>query len=115
MSTSLSTLLSSHISVVLLLLILISFAALAFLAQLKEDEFDVRDLLRDSKTGKLSLNSVSQFIALVVSTWGFVYVTLNDRLSDWFFWGYMAVWTSAAVAEKFINKSKDSTSKKEDD
>lgn len=65
--------------------------------------FNFEDILLDSRTGRTSLSKVGQFIALSVSSWGFVFLTLAGKLSEWYFTTYMLAWAGANVASKWIN------------
>lgn len=44
--------------------------------------------------------------AWIVSTWGFVYLLIEERFSEWYFAGYMAAWVGNALADKYLDKSK---------
>lgn len=78
-----------------------------YYAQLKKDIFDLRFLIYDAGTKQPSLHSVGQLIALLVSSWGFVYLTLHDKLSEMYFMGYMSAWAAASAVNKFLdNKNK---------
>lgn len=70
-------------------------------AQQSPISFELRDLLRSQVTGKVSLAKFGQFIALLVSTWGFIALTLNDKLTEWYFTSYMAVWAAAEGLRKW--------------
>lgn len=65
-------------------------------------QFNFEDLLIDSRTGKTSLYKVGQFIALALSSWGFVFLTLGGKLTEFYFGLYMATWASAPVANKWL-------------
>lgn len=71
---------------------------LLYRAQKSQDNFDIRDLVIDKETERLSLSKFGQFTALLVSTWGFVTLTLNNGLTEWYYTSYMAIW---AIAEGF--------------
>ena len=66
--------------------------------------FDLKDLI--CKEGKVDEKKFSRFGAWVVSTWGFVYLILDDQFSEWYFTGYMAVWVSNAVIDKYLTAKK---------
>lgn len=70
-------------------------------AQAEDDKFDMRDLIVDKKSGRISVSRFSQVVALCVSTWSFVYQTLNHSLTEWYFTAYMAVWVSAEAIRKW--------------
>ena len=70
----------------------------------KATRFDIRDLLVDKKTGRLSLYKIGQFFALIVSTWVIVRETNSDRLTEWLFIAYMAAWSGANLANKYLDR-----------
>lgn len=69
-----------------------------------KSQFNFEDILLDSKTGRTSLYKVGQFIALALSSWGFVFLTLGDKLTEFYFGLYMATWASAPVANKWLEQ-----------
>lgn len=78
----------SGIMVLLLIVLLIS---LIWNLNKKEGSFDLNDLFVDTN-GKASTSRISAVVALILSSWAFVHLTLNDKLTEWFFAGYMAIW-----------------------
>ena len=82
---------------VILALASIFFAYMLRTAQIKKDAFDLRDLLVDENTGRVSIYKLGQLIALLLSSWGFIYLTLHDKLSESYFGLYMATWAGAHV------------------
>ena len=42
-------------------------------------------------------------ISWIVSTWGFVYLIIQDRLDEWYFVGYMGVWVANAILAKKLS------------
>lgn len=54
--------------------------------------------LLDKDTTEPSLGRVGQFVALMVSTWGFIALTVADTLSEWYVTAYMLVWAGAQAA-----------------
>lgn len=54
----------------------------------------------DANTGKASDSKVRLNIAFIVSAWAFVFLTMNDKLSEWFFFGFMGAW----VTDRFLNR-----------
>ena len=59
--------------------------------------FDLRDLLTDKGSNRLSLARFGQLTALAVSTWALVNETLSGRLTEWLFVGYMMAWVGAQL------------------
>lgn len=74
--------------------------------QRKADNFDLRWLLVDSTTEKVSLFKTGQLIALIVSTWGFVVLIQRDKMTEWYFTGYMASWAAANLLNKWLERGK---------
>lgn len=70
--------------------------------QTRKDALDLRWLILDT-SGKPSIHKIGQLVALMVSTWGFVVLTLKGNLSESYFGIYMAVWTSATAVDTYIN------------
>lgn len=88
----------------ILLLAALVFALLLSYWQRTDAEFDLRWLLVDTVTGKVSLFKLGQFVALVVSTWVLVYETRRGMLTEWLFGFYMAAWAGANIANKFVER-----------
>lgn len=60
--------------------------------------FDLVDALLGAD-GKVSLFKISQAVALSVSTWGFVILIQQGKLTEWYFTAYMSVWATASVVK----------------
>lgn len=85
------------------LLLMIGFAlCVLWVIQARKDNFDLRWLITDEQTKQPSLHKFGQLVALAMSSWGFVYETLNGRMSEWYFTAYMVAWTGAEAVNKFI-------------
>jgi hypothetical protein len=78
-------------------------------AQHKDDKFDLRNVLVDSTTDKVSLVKLGQFVALCVSTWGFVVLVQKDKLTEWYFAGYILSWVGANLGNKWITGKQGAT------
>lgn len=89
---------SIEVMTVVLFLTIFVLIILLYRAQKYKTDFDLRDLIIDKDNGRVSLSRFGQFIALMVSTWGFITLTLNNGLTEWYYTSYMAVW---AIAEGF--------------
>lgn len=70
-------------------------AIIGILAMLKPLMFR---FLLDKDTNEPSLGRVGQFIALLTSTWGFIALTIDGKLSEWYVTAYMLVWAGAQAA-----------------
>jgi len=69
------------------------------------NNFDLLDLI--SIDGKLSLAKTGQLVALLVSTWGFVALVRAEKLTEFYFTGYMLAWAGANLASKALDIKKD--------
>ena len=70
-----------------------------------DSNIDLKDLICNN--GKLDEKKFVRFGAWIVSTWGFVYLIVEERFSEWYFMGYMAAWVGNAILDKYVNKPKD--------
>lgn len=92
-------------NVMKLLLALLIFIVLWTLIQMTRnphDEFDLKDLV--STDGKLNERKFTRFGAWVISTWGFIYLIVNNptNFPEWYFIGYMGAWVANAIFDKKI-------------
>ena len=71
--------------------------------QRKHPAFDLSDLITGDN-GRVSLSKCGQASALVVSTWGFVVLIQQGKLTEMYFLGYMTVWSGARLMQTFIDK-----------
>lgn len=70
----------------------------------KDNAFDLRWIIVDTKSNRVSLFKVGQFVALVVSTWALIYEVRHNRLTEWLFVGYMISWAGANTLNKVVDK-----------
>ena len=91
----------------LALLVLIIITTLIQMTRNPNDELDLKDLV--STAGKLDEKKFTRFGAWVISTWGFVYILINNpgNFPEWYFVGYMAVWVGNAIMDKYMNKKEE--------
>lgn len=94
-------LLSNPMAAALLLMIGFSLCVL-FVIQARKDNFDLRWLITDEQTKQPSLHKFGQLVALTMSSWGFVYETLQGRMTEWYFTAYMVAWAGAELANRYI-------------
>lgn len=97
----------------------VAFALLAILASLfiwrslkkmhasRDVDFDLRDLLMEN--GKASKASCVLMGAFAVTTWQFIYYTLNGKLTEGYLGIYVAAWIAPVVA-RLITRSESSSS-----
>lgn len=62
---------------------------------------DLKDLI--CKDGRVDEKKFTRLGAWIVSTWGFVYLILDDQFTEWYFFGYMGVWVSNVILDKYVN------------
>nr|NDG05743.1 hypothetical protein [Oxalobacteraceae bacterium] len=66
-----------------------------------DNRVDLKDLI--CHQGQISEAKFARLGAFLVSTWGFVYLILDERFSEWYFAGYMAAWCGNALVNKYLN------------
>lgn len=79
----------------------------------KSTDFDLRQVLVDSVTGKMAVEKVGYMVALAISTWGFVTLILRNGMSEWYFTAYIGAFVLARFGAQSLAVWKDS--KKKDD
>lgn len=94
----------------LALLIFIIIITMVQMTRNPDDSFDLKDLV--STNGQLNERKFTRFGAWVISTWGFVYILINNpgNFPEWYFVGYMAVWVGNAIMDKYMAKKQDTNS-----
>lgn len=70
-----------------------------------KSNIDLKDLI--CKNNRIDEKKFVRFGAWIVSTWGFVYLIVEERFSEWYFAGYMAAWVGNALIDKYISNSKE--------
>lgn len=100
-------LLNNPMAIVLFVLIVGAFAIL-LVVQARKDSYDLRWLITDENTKQPSLHKFGQLVALVISSWGFVYQAVHDHLTEWYFTAYMVAWAAAEVANRYISAKNES-------
>jgi hypothetical protein len=69
-----------------------------------KSNIDLKDLI--CVDNKIDEKKFVRFGAWIVSTWGFVYLIVEERFSEWYFAGYMAAWVGNALIDKYITNKK---------
>src|SRR5262249_20086024 len=69
----------------------------------KKDPLDLRWLILDQQHRPV-FTKIAQIIALAVSTWAFVILTIKGTLSETYFLAYMAVWSGSVALETYFNR-----------
>jgi hypothetical protein len=75
----------------------------------RDNRVDIKDLI--CTDGAIDDNKFFRFTAWLVSTWGFVYLIVDQRFSEWYFTGYMAAWVGNALFARYL-ESRDTNSRK---
>lgn len=70
-----------------------------------KSNIDLKDLI--CVDNKIDEKKFVRFGAWIVSTWGFVYLIVEERFSEWYFMGYMAAWVGNAIFDKYLNRPKE--------
>lgn len=70
-----------------------------------KSNIDLKDLI--CTNNRIDEKKFVRFGAWIVSTWGFVYLIVEERFSEWYFAGYMAAWVGNALIDKYISNSKE--------
>lgn len=68
-----------------------------------KSKLDLKDLI--CKDGHIDEKKFVRFGAWIVSTWGFVYLIVDERFSEWYFAGYMAAWVGNALIDKYLTRN----------
>ena len=55
-------------------------------------KFFYDQIFLDDDGKKASTSKLSVIVALLLSSWAFIHLTLKGDLSEWYFIGYMSVW-----------------------
>lgn len=85
------------ISAILLALATITVGVQLYRWHREPNGFDLRDLVTDQGSQRLSLARFGQIVALAVSTWALVNETVSGRLTEWLFTAYMLSWVGAQL------------------
>lgn len=98
---------ANTLEILLFLLISIIIITMVMLSRNKDDEFDLKDLV--SSEGRLNEKKFTRFGAWVISTWGFIYILINNpgNFPEWYFVGYMAVWVGNAIMDKYVDRNRE--------
>lgn len=76
-----------------------------------ENRFDLTDCLM-GEDGKVSLFKIGQAAALIVSTWAFIIMVQKDKMTEYYFYGYMGVWSGINLAKNIFGKAPDGITNK---
>jgi len=89
---------------IVIILLAILAAMMAFKATRNDkSDFDFAEAFADDN-GKTSLGRIAYFVALACSSWAFIFLTIRDNLTEWYYTGYMASWVFGALGSKWLDK-----------
>lgn len=71
------------------------------------DNFHLQQMLVDNVTGRVSIEKVGYMTALAVGSWGFIALTLHDKMTEGYFTAYLGVFALARVASSGLAVYKD--------
>lgn len=96
-------LLQMPVSMSMVLAMIVIFAVILLIIWHRDSHsrIDLTDLL--CKDGHLDEKKFTRFGAWIVSTWGFVYLMLDGKFTEWYFAGYMAIWVGNVIVDKYLN------------
>lgn len=69
--------------------------------QRSRPDFNLIDLVIGDDD-KISLAKFGQAWALLVSTWGFIYLVVTSNLTEWYYAVYMVAWTGSNLINKWL-------------
>ena len=108
MKEILSTMQANHyMNLVIVIVALIAMLVAWNIQRDKNNQIDLKDLV--CTDGRINEAKFMRFCTFVVSTWGFVYLIVDQRFSEWYFAGYMAAWTGNALVNKWLTIKEQTT------
>jgi hypothetical protein len=90
-------------AVMLLMLLLIVYRIARHANNDPDNKFSFSEAFLDVN-GKTSMREVCVFVALVVSTWGFVAMVVTEGLTEFYFGTYIGAFVLNAIGGKFAEK-----------
>ena len=67
-----------------------------------KSDIDLADLIMVN--GHISDGKLIRVATWVISSWGFIYLVLENSLTEWFFLYYMGAWVANALISKHISR-----------
>ena len=108
MKEILSTMQANHyMNLVIVIVAVIAMLVAWNIQRDKNNQIDLKDLV--CTDGRINEAKFMRFCTFVVSTWGFVYLIVDQRFSEWYFAGYMAAWTGNALVNKWLSIKEQTT------
>lgn len=92
---------SHSMNAILVLIVIVALAIIWNFQRDKDNQVDIKDLI--CSDGRIDEAKFIRFTAFVVSTWGFIYLIVDQRFSEWYFAGYMGAWAGNALLNKWLS------------
>lgn len=107
MDLNLDNLFQIHLSMGVVLGVVVFFLIALLIVWHKDSRsrIDLKDLI--CKDNRLDEKKFTRLGAWIVSTWGFVYLILSNKFTEWYFTGYMAIWVGNAIVDKYLTTRND--------
>ena len=98
-----ATISKTHVGMGAVLALVILFLLIILYVWHKDSKskIDLKDLI--TKDGHIDEKKFTRLGAWIVSTWGFVYMIVDGKFTEWYFTGYMAIWVGNAIVDKYLN------------
>lgn len=71
------------------------------------NDFHLQQMLVDNVSGKVSIEKVGYTLALAIGSWGFIALTLHDKMTEGYFTAYLGVFALSRVASSGLTVFKD--------
>lgn len=94
----------SALEIVLGAVLLVVALALVVVTRDPRHPVSLLQLVTDARSGRMSLGRVGQLVALIVSSWAFVWLTIAGMLTEWYYGTYMIAWAGARIADQLVQQ-----------
>src|ERR1019366_1187989 len=91
--------------IVLTIAIVIASIVFYYGSKSSETKFNFLEAFVNAE-GKTSFPRIAQAVALVISSWGFIHITVNKDMTEYYFTIYMTAWVLNSMGNKLIDKVK---------
>lgn len=79
-------------------------AYVLYKAHVNPGSFDLKDMLRQSESGKADIYKFGQMICLFVSSWLIIYLASNKTITEYYFGLYMLAWAGSTALNKYLGQ-----------
>lgn len=88
---------------IILLIAIIIFGMLMYRLNKSDSSKFFYDQLFIEKDGTASTSKLAHVVALFLSSWAFIHLTLKGTLTEWYFLTYMSVWVLQRSYSKWVD------------